>query len=389
MKTPPKKKRARSEAPEQLWPKEVQERLENDAKRKDDWGRVRPTAVTLGSFLDDQPPPARPLIAPWLNFGESCLLWGSSGSGKSMLALTLAIGAAGGGSVLGWTFPNQTKVLYVDGEQSRNTLFNRLPLLMKAVPGADAGLCRKNLTLSAATMQRPEVRFFDIANHDQVEPVVEMVKAQDFGLVVFDNMTTLTDEIEDENDSASVKKFQRLFTALKAAGVAVILVHHSGKTGKDYRGSSAIVTTFERMLGMTRRSAVSTTKIDADVVVGKFRDEAPEGFETEFRAIFHTKRGETGQLVEGPEWQTPATQARKSWRLFCAGVERGDFMQITDFLPAYNQSFEGTMTAENFSDRIVKKQWFAQAGIKPEEYAAMKERMRSLREALEDKPAEF
>jgi len=137
-----------------------------------------------------------------------------------MLALTLAIGVSGGGSVLGWTFPNPMKVLYVDGEQSRNTLFNRLPLLIKSVPGADEKLCRKNLTLSAATMQSPEVCFFDIANHDQVEPTAEMVKAQGFGLVVFDNMTTLTDVIEDENDSAQVKKFQKLFTALKAANVA-------------------------------------------------------------------------------------------------------------------------------------------------------------------------
>lgn len=376
----------KNETTSSLWRKGLQQDLGKIEAHKDGWARALPAAVTLGGLLDNPPPPCRPVIAPWLNFGESCLLWGSSGSGKSMLALTLAIGASGGGSVLGWTFPNPTKVLYVDGEQSRNTLFNRLQLLMKAVPGVDETLCRKNLTISAATLQKPEVRFFDIADHAQVEPMVDMVKAQGFGLVIFDNMTTLTDEIEDENDAAQVKRFQRLFTALKGANVAVILVHHSGKDGNSYRGSSAIVTTFERMLGMTRRNATATTKIDAKVVVGKYRDEAPEGFETEFRAIFHTKKDENGTLIEGPEWQTPATHARKSWNLFASGVESGDFTKIEDFITAYNQAFGETMTAGNFSERIVRKQWFAQLGITPDEYKAKKATMHSLQTALDDSP---
>ena len=71
-------------------------------------------------------------------------------------------------------------------------------------------------------------------------------------LLILDNFTTLSDTLEDENDATVFKKVQDFFLQLKRLGIATILVHHSNKGGKAMRGSSAMETTFEVIIGLRK-----------------------------------------------------------------------------------------------------------------------------------------
>jgi hypothetical protein len=69
------------------------------------------------------------LLDPVVEPGTAALIYGAPGVGKSFLALGLALAIAGGGSLLGWTAPRPHKVLYLDGEMSRDAVATRLRLL--------------------------------------------------------------------------------------------------------------------------------------------------------------------------------------------------------------------------------------------------------------------
>ena len=68
-------------------------------------------------------------------------------------------------------------------------------------------------------------------------------------LVILDNYSTLA-EVDDENDAAAMTPTLAFLLRVKQARIGCILVHHSGKTGATYRGSSKLATTFEVIVGL-------------------------------------------------------------------------------------------------------------------------------------------
>ena len=77
----------------------------------------------------------------------------------------------------------------------------------------------------------------------------EMILEHRSDLVVLDNFATLA-EVADENEAAAMSPVLTFLLRLKQADVACVLVHHSGKNGGTYRGSSKLATTFEVILGL-------------------------------------------------------------------------------------------------------------------------------------------
>jgi RecA-family ATPase len=214
-----------------------------------------PTTISLGELQARVFPPREYLVNPWLRQGEAAMIWAAPGVGKTWFALTMALMAAGGGSALGWSNETPRRVLYADGEMAIEDLKERTALLMGAVDGIDREAAWANLHFMSRTAQGADVAFPDIGERgnpgDGQERLMEAVKRHKAELLVLDNFSTLA-EVDDENAAASFGPVMGFLLDLKQARVACLFIHHSGKTGIDYRGSSRMATTFEIVLGLTK-----------------------------------------------------------------------------------------------------------------------------------------
>ncbi len=222
--------------------------------------------MTLADLLARQFPPRAVLIAPWLRSAESCLLWAPTGVGKSLLVNTLALAVAGGGRVAGWKAEEPRKVILIDGEMHIEDLKERLAMLAGTVEGIDLEAAGENLVILSRQDQSPDVRFPDLAEATAPNPATQagqdmiMKKIRESGaeLVILDNFSTLA-EVADENEAAAMSPILSFLMRLKQANVACILVHHAGKAGNDYRGSSKLATTFEVIIGLVRPDGQTAT----------------------------------------------------------------------------------------------------------------------------------
>lgn len=223
-------------------------------------------APTLAALLRYPFPPRDHLLTPWLRQGESVLLWADAGVGKTMLSMSIALAVAGGGELLGWTSPTPRKVLLVDGEMHAADLVERAKNLTTTVAGIDAVEAHENITVLARQFQKPDAEFPDLATEEGQRDILERATKLNAALVVLDNFSTLA-EVEDENAASAMTPVLRFLMTLKQAGIACILVHHSGKGGTSYRGSSKLATTFEVILGL-RKVEVSATRPGTSFVLG-------------------------------------------------------------------------------------------------------------------------
>lgn len=234
-------------------------RLPQRAEAPDDGLRVE----TLGELLDAAIPRRAHLVTPWLREGESALVWAAPGVGKTWLTLTLALLVAGGGEALGWRSDTPRPVLLLDGEMNGEDLRDRLAALVKGITGVDRDAARRNLRTIVRQRQDADARFPDLAEREGPtgreagqDVLFRRIMRSGAKLVILDNLSTLA-EVADENDAAAMTPILTFLLRLKQAGVAAIVVHHSGKSGTTYRGSSKLATTFEVILGLQSSEALA------------------------------------------------------------------------------------------------------------------------------------
>ncbi len=213
------------------------------------------------------------VIDPWLRTEETAVLWAASGVGKTMLALSLALAVAGGGKLADWSCPMARKVVYIDGEMHAQDIKDRIVALIEsgAVSLPDKDLALRNLKLIVRQRQDVGSTFYDLSTPESKAELLRLAGQDEIGLVILDNFTTLSDSLEDENDATQFKLVQDFFLQMKRCGVATILVHHSNKGGKQMRGSTALETTFEVILGLTPPKLARTGRASFVTHFTKFR----------------------------------------------------------------------------------------------------------------------
>ncbi|MBX9701781.1 MAG: AAA family ATPase [Acetobacteraceae bacterium] len=265
---------------------------------------------TMGDLLDRPFVPREHLVFPWLREGESAFLWAATGIGKTMLAVTLALAVAGGGSVLGWRSAKPRRVLYLDGEMHAEDMRDRLRTLAGTVEGLDLAAARENLRVLSRQQQDDAAEFPDLASPKGQDAVLSMAREHGAALLIADNLSTLA-ELADENDAAAVSPVLSFLLRLKAAGIATIIVHHSGKSGASFRGSSKLATTFEVVIGLTKREGHAPHEGAAfGLTWGKFRG-APS------RAT-RNMEVRLADSPNGPRWEAAAAEGEAAARLVTA-----------------------------------------------------------------------
>ncbi|MDP9346371.1 MAG: AAA family ATPase [Actinomycetota bacterium] len=172
-------------------------------------------------MLTTEPPPVPWTVEPLLARGCVTMIAGREGTGKSMLALALGAAIGHGASIAGLDC-RAGRVLYVDAENGEREAHRRV----------------RGLGVKPGTLVYVEACGFNLAQHiTLLEVLVEEHKPD---VLILDSLRSLAPGL-DENDSKQAEAAVRPVSRLaQTVGIPVELLHHAGKNGHEYRGSTAI-----------------------------------------------------------------------------------------------------------------------------------------------------
>ena len=182
---------------------------------------------------------------------ENVMIYSKTGVGKSWLSLSIATCITGKGkmSVCDWENEISRKVLLVDGEMSVRDYQNRLPVLIEATK-ADSEKVRENLDFVPRQRQEQYEYFTNLANENNQSELINYAKSRSIDTLILDNLSTLT-EFDNENNSESMKLFQKFLLRARSEGLQTMVVHHMRKGKEDdesYRGSSVLGVSLDTIL---------------------------------------------------------------------------------------------------------------------------------------------
>ena len=182
---------------------------------------------------------------------ENVMIYSKTGVGKSWLSLSIATCITGQGkmTVCDWENEIKRKVLLLDGEMSVRDYQNRLPVLIEATK-ADPEKVRENLDFVPRQRQEQYEYFTNLANENNQSELINYAKSRGIDTLILDNLSTLT-EFDNENNSESMKLFQKFLLRARSEGLQTLVVHHMRKGKEDdesYRGSSVLGVSLDTIL---------------------------------------------------------------------------------------------------------------------------------------------
>ena len=206
----------------------------------------------MEEFLSSTLPERDYLLHPVIPEQGIVMLVAKRGIGKTFTALHISLSVAGGLSLFNWHAPKARRVLYVDGEMPAISMQERLAALatgMAAPPHA-----MQNFSIITPDIQsRPMPDLATTCGQQALEPFLAGVD-----LLVLDNLATLC-RTGKENESQSWTPMQTWLLDLRRRGMAVLLVHHAGKSG-DQRGTSAREDIMDTVISLRRPTTYSVAE---------------------------------------------------------------------------------------------------------------------------------
>lgn len=195
--------------------------------------RLMPHIITAAEFVLKEIPPREYVVAPFLPTSSLSMIFAARGVGKTWFALSLCVAISHGDDFLAFNVPKPRAVLFIDGEMALADLQSRLRHL-------DPSPSENLLLLPSESLFREDKPLNINAPEDQdaIEKAIRSLQAEGRGpeVVVFDNLSSLSGGI-DENDNSALDALLQWLISLRHKGLAVVLVHHAGKSG-DQRGAS-------------------------------------------------------------------------------------------------------------------------------------------------------
>lgn len=187
--------------------------------------------LDLEEFFRVDTRPREHVLAPILSTQGLAMVHAYRGVGKTLCAVGMAYAVASGSTFLRWTAPTPRKVLYVDGELPATVLRERL---LHVVTSADAEPPRPDFFRVFTPDVQEWGRVPNLATLDGQQALAPYLDGVE--LLVLDNLSTLCANGE-ENAAESWLPIQEWILSLRRRGMAVLMVHHSGKGGAQ-RGTS-------------------------------------------------------------------------------------------------------------------------------------------------------
>jgi len=141
----------------------------------------------------------------------------------------------GGGTFLKYKCPKPRKVLYIDGEMAFNQVHSRFMDVVKQ----QGPLYVPNMFHLLTPDKILPYKLPKICDHNGQEFYNNFIKNNGIEVLVIDNLSMLS--AIDENNSEQWKIIQDWLIHLRSIGITTLIVHHSGKDIKGYRGTSRMM----------------------------------------------------------------------------------------------------------------------------------------------------
>ena len=183
--------------------------------------------INISDFLETVLPEREILLSPWLPKQSLSMIYAWRGICKTWFTICLAYAIACAGEILGWKAPEKRRVLYIDGELPAATLQQRLAMIVNSFN-------LEPLDKDAFKIITPDLQPDGIVPnlaHQMGSDLIDEI-AQDFDLIVVDNLSTLVRGGK-ENEGESWLPIQEWALQHRSQGRSIIFVHHSGKDSQQ------------------------------------------------------------------------------------------------------------------------------------------------------------
>lgn len=201
--------------------------------------------ISTNELLASSIPERADIVRPWLKQGAVILVFAPTKVGKTWFCLELAICIVTGQEFLDYEVIGKHTALYLDGEMMSSEIKSRVGKLH----GGDDNF----LVLMADTYAEKFGRSLDLTIIENQQAVECLIEEHKVDVLIIDTLASLAPRC-DENDNASpqLQSLMRWTLKLKARGVAVVLVHHSGHEGKHPRGASALPSSVDTVVALRK-----------------------------------------------------------------------------------------------------------------------------------------
>ena len=232
------------------------------------------TAITSTEMLNTDYPKPRSFLAPFINEDTLTMIYAAAGVGKSWLSLLIAMALTRSkGMQLNFSslhVVEQCGVVVIDAEMSRYDLKQRISKL--------AGPLGEEIESTPLTI---------ITSEDIIESVDTPINIDDIGwrnsiylymknnpqykVLILDNLSSLSGG-NSESSREAIAPINQWLLSLKRLGIAVLIIHHSSKSG-GYRGHSSRIDNLNTVISLTRLK--KTDELHFEVNFNKTRAAKP------------------------------------------------------------------------------------------------------------------
>lgn len=172
------------------------------------------------------------LLGPWLQEGDLVMVYASRGVGKTRMAVRIAHACATESAFLKWTASPDVRIAYFDGEMG----LPQIHRILQATEDATESSVKRGKIFFHCYDQFEHGFMPDLSQPEGQRKYDELAKG--CNLIIIDNLLSCA-RPEGRNDSevAQWGRIQKWLINKRRDGIAVLLVHHSGKSG-DQLGTS-------------------------------------------------------------------------------------------------------------------------------------------------------